>query len=179
MEGHLAGVTIGRPMDLVALRSTFTSSLVLKNVIVDDRWLLRGPAEKVLDIRRKNLNLGQAYLATGLCLAGLDLLAEHRSEAAREAHAAVGRPVAAAEAGNPVAQPDRPRDRSRRRSSAIRGACNDLALRITHTAVAIYKGTALLADHPAQRLAREAMFLLVWSCPNPVIDCTVDLLTSA
>ena len=29
----------------------------------------------------------------------------------------------------------------------------------------------------AQRLAREAMFLLVWSCPNAVIDCTVDLLT--
>jgi len=52
----------------------------------------------------------------------------------------------------------------------------ELALRITQSAVAIYKGTALLADHPAQRLAREAMFLLVWSCPNPVIDCTVGLL---
>jgi hypothetical protein len=26
-------------------------------------------------------------------------------------------------------------------------------------------------------LAREAMFLLVWSCPNPVIDCTIDLLS--
>jgi hypothetical protein len=35
----------------------------------------------------------------------------------------------------------------------------------------------LLADHPAQRFAREALFLLVWSCPDPVIDCTVDLLT--
>ena len=23
----------------------------------------------------------------------------------------------------------------------------------------------------------EAMFLLVWSCPDPVIDCTVDLLS--
>ena len=22
----------------------------------------------------------------------------------------------------------------------------------------------------------EAMFLLVWSCPNPVIDCTVEML---
>ena len=59
----------------------------------------------------------------------------------------------------------------------IRGACNELALRITHAAVALYKGTGLLADHPAQRLAREAMFLLVWSCPDPVIDCTVDLLS--
>lgn len=59
----------------------------------------------------------------------------------------------------------------------VRGQCNDLALRATHAAVALYKGAALLTSHPAQRLAREALFLLVWSCPNPVIDCTVDLLS--
>ena len=59
----------------------------------------------------------------------------------------------------------------------LRGECNDLALRSTHAAVALYKGSALLVSHPAQRLAREAMFLLVWSCPDPVIDCTVELLS--
>jgi alkylation response protein AidB-like acyl-CoA dehydrogenase len=58
----------------------------------------------------------------------------------------------------------------------LRGECNNLALRVTHAAVALYKGNALLTTHPAQRLAREAMFLLVWSCPDPVIDCTVELL---
>ena len=58
----------------------------------------------------------------------------------------------------------------------LRGLCNDLAIRTTSTAVALFKGAALMRDHPAQRLAREAMFLLVWSCPNAVIDCTVDLL---
>jgi hypothetical protein len=61
----------------------------------------------------------------------------------------------------------------------IRGECNELALRVTHAAVALYKGTALLSDHPAQRLAREALFLLVWSCPNPVIDCTIQILRGA
>jgi alkylation response protein AidB-like acyl-CoA dehydrogenase len=61
----------------------------------------------------------------------------------------------------------------------LRGACNDLAVRITHAAIALFKGSALLADHPAQRLAREAMFLLVWSCPDPVIDCTVAVLSDA
>jgi hypothetical protein len=34
-----------------------------------------------------------------------------------------------------------------------------------------------MTTHPAQRLAREALFLLVWSCPDPVIDCTVELLS--
>jgi butyryl-CoA dehydrogenase len=64
-------------------------------------------------------------------------------------------------------------------AAALRGQANDLAVRITHAAVALHKGTALLAGHPAQRLARESMFLLVWSCPSPVIDCTVELLSSA
>jgi alkylation response protein AidB-like acyl-CoA dehydrogenase len=63
------------------------------------------------------------------------------------------------------------------RAATLRGRCNELAVRITHAAVALHKGSALLADHPAQRLARESMFLLVWSCPGPVVDCTVDLLS--
>ena len=58
----------------------------------------------------------------------------------------------------------------------LRAACNDLALRITQSLVALQKGSALLMDHPAQRLAREALFFLVWSCPDPVIDCTIGLL---
>jgi hypothetical protein len=63
-------------------------------------------------------------------------------------------------------------------ATKLRGQVNDLAVRITHAAVALHKGSALLIGHPAQRLARESMFLLVWSCPNPVIDCTVELLSS-
>ena len=59
----------------------------------------------------------------------------------------------------------------------VRALCSDLAIRATHAAVTLYKGAALLASHPAQRLAREAMFLLVWSSPNPVIDRTVELLS--
>jgi hypothetical protein len=49
-------------------------------------------------------------------------------------------------------------------------------MRITQAAVALHKGSALVLDHPAQRLAREAMFFLVWSCPDPVVDCTVNVL---
>jgi alkylation response protein AidB-like acyl-CoA dehydrogenase len=63
--------------------------------------------------------------------------------------------------------------------ASLRARCADLALRATGAAVALYKGSALLEDHPAQRLARETLFLLVWSCPDPVIDCTVDLLSHA
>jgi alkylation response protein AidB-like acyl-CoA dehydrogenase len=75
-----------------------------------------------------------------------------------------------------LCQPGREADAATE-NARLRGACNELALRITQTAIALYKGTALLETHLAQRLAREAFFLLVWSCPNPVIDCTVDLLS--
>jgi len=61
-------------------------------------------------------------------------------------------------------------------AAVTRADVNDLAVRVTHAAVALYKGMSLLNVHPAQRLAREAMFLLVWSCPGAVIDCTLDRL---
>jgi alkylation response protein AidB-like acyl-CoA dehydrogenase len=177
MEPHLRDVTIQRPMDLVALNSTFTSSIQLKNVLVEDRWLLRGPEDKVLAHRPRHLNLGQAFLATGLCRAALDLIAAHRSDAARDAHARFATQLDALR--KRILELSAPgHDRAATAAvPEIRGHCNDLALRLTHAAVALYKGTALLRDHPAQRLAREAMFLLVWSCPNPVIDCTVDVLS--
>ena len=51
MEPHLAGVTVRRPMELVALNATFTAQLNLRNVLLEDRWLLRGPMEKVLAVK--------------------------------------------------------------------------------------------------------------------------------
>jgi alkylation response protein AidB-like acyl-CoA dehydrogenase len=162
---------------LVALRSTFTSSLQLKNVLLEDRWLLRGPKESALAGGRGGLTLGQTFLAMGLCRSALDLIADHKSDRAKAALDRFEEQLR--ELRNEIltlSQPGRETDASAA-NARLRGACNDLALRITHAAIALYKGTALLADHPAQRLAREAMFLLVWSCPNPVIDCTVDLLS--
>ena len=179
LQPHASGCEVQPSMPLVALRPTLTASLELKNVLVEDRWLLRGPVEKALIKRNKNLELGQAFLATGLCLAALDLIGEHKSDAAREAHGRFAEQLERLrdQIGN-LSQPGN-EQAAAEAAPRIRGACNDLAVRITHAAVALYKGTALLDTHPAQRLAREAMFLLVWSCPNPVIDCTLDLLSQA
>jgi alkylation response protein AidB-like acyl-CoA dehydrogenase len=177
MPRDLMGVEMGRPMIMVALTQTLTSSLRLKNVLLEDRWVLRPPSASALAGRR-GLTLGQTFIATGLCQAALDLIAKHTSDAARSAHGRFAEQLAAVRTEvHALCQPGREADATAA-NARLRGTCNDLALRVTHAAVAIYKGTALLADHPAQRLAREAMFLLVWSCPNPVIDCTVDLLAN-
>src|SRR5258706_2408188 len=54
LEPQASGVTIRPVMDLVALRSSFTSQIDLKGVSLDDRWLLRVPADHVLAKRSKH-----------------------------------------------------------------------------------------------------------------------------
>lgn len=172
---HSPGVTIDRPMPLVALRASHTTSIRCDEVRLDSHWLVRGPMNSVLGSRKKSLPLSQAFLALGLCHSGIRLIQEHRSDLARDTAAAFDHQLLTVRQ-QIIDQSTAAKPCDADTSSNLRGACNDLALRITHSAVAIYKGTALLADHPAQRLAREAMFLLVWSCPSPVIDCTVRVL---
>ena len=177
MEHQLAGVAIQPVMDLVTLGSSFTTSLKLKDVVIRKDWLMRGPAVNVLGNRHTSLPIGQAFLATGLTRSAVDLILKHDSELALEAGQKFERQLIALR--DELIALSQPGNETTATAAAprLRGACNELAIRVTQAAVAIYKGTALLRDHPAQRLAREAMFLLVWSCPNPVIDCTVDLLS--
>lgn len=170
------GVSIDLPMPLVALRSTWTSSIRCDGVRIGPNEIIAGPAAKVL-ARANHLPLGQAYLAMGLCRGALDLIEAHRSPAAQAAAESFESQIGELRKRIlAISKPDRGAEAAEA-SPEIRGRCNDLAVRITHAGVALYKGTALLAGHPAQRLAREAMFLLVWSCPNPVIDCTVEMLS--
>ncbi len=171
------GVTIDPPLPLVALAASHTGAIRCDDVLIEDHLLLAGPADNVLAGRKKSLPIGQSFLALGLARGALDLVAEHDSSLARSTQARFEDQLRTlrAEVLNfcDPSKSNRPEDGPR-----LRGACNELALRIAHSAVALYKGTGLLAGHPAQRLAREALFLLVWSCPNPVIDCTVDLLSA-
>jgi alkylation response protein AidB-like acyl-CoA dehydrogenase len=170
------GVTVQTPLPLVALSASHTAAIRCDDVMIDEKLLLAGPADNVLSGRRKTLPIGQSFLALGLARGALDLIAEHDSQLARSTQERFEEQLRALRAEVLTfcgpSQPAQPEAGPR-----LRGACNELALRVAHSAVALYKGTGLLAGHPAQRLAREALFLLVWSCPNPVIDCTIDLLT--
>jgi alkylation response protein AidB-like acyl-CoA dehydrogenase len=171
------GVTISPPLRLAALQSSHTTSIRCDGVKIGRHGVLGGPAEQVLSALRKVLPLSQAYLATGLCRAALDLIARHDAEARRApAQRFEAQLARLREEILSLSQPGREQEASSA-APRVRAACSDLAIRATHAAVTLYKGAALLASHPAQRLAREAMFLLVWSSPNPVIDRTVELLS--
>jgi alkylation response protein AidB-like acyl-CoA dehydrogenase len=174
----LPGVEIEPPMPLVALRSSWTARVNLENVSLDRRWILRGPTERALGGRRRHLVLGQTFLAMGLARSAILLIQEHRSDRAQSAAARLEQQLESARSEILDLSAPGQESNAQQHSPRLRGVVNDLAIRAAHTAVTLYKGSALLNDHPAQRLAREAMFLLVWSCPDPVIDCTVDLLTA-
>lgn len=53
---------------------------------------------------------------------------------------------------------------------SLRAAATDLALRAGQAALTASKGAGFVAGHPAERLVRESLFFLVWSCPQAVTD---------
>jgi alkylation response protein AidB-like acyl-CoA dehydrogenase len=55
----------------------------------------------------------------------------------------------------------------------IRARANSLVLRATQAYLAASKGAGFVTGHPAERAVREAMFFLVWSCPQPVLTAAL------
>jgi hypothetical protein len=51
----------------------------------------------------------------------------------------------------------------------LRARANSLVLRAAQAVLAAAKGTGYVVGHPAGRWCREALFFLVWSCPQPVL----------
>jgi len=169
----LPGVTVAPPMELVSLRSSWTARVELHSVRLAKRQILRGPAARALSGKSKGIPLGQTFLAFGLCRGALELMMEDRTERAKSLAGRFNERLS--NLRGEVIEICR-HGQETDAGPKLRAACNDLTLRITQSLVTLRKGSALLLDDPAQRFAREALFFLVWSCPDPVIDCTIDLL---
>lgn len=171
----LAGISIDPPMQLVTLCSSKTSMVRLNNVQLDNQWVLHGPTTDVLSIRRRTLPVGQAFLALGLCRGALDLLEANPSDTGQQFTEIFAQQLEQARQQIlDLCEPGKkPADEI---LASARATCIDLAIRLTHATVALYKGSALRLSHPAQRLARETLFLLVWSCSTSVVGSTLQRL---
>ena len=66
-----------------------------------------------------------------------------------------------------------------RSKEEIRKDSNSLALRSTQSALIAAKGSGYVNGHPVGRWCKEALFFLVWSCPQPVLDANLCELTMA
>jgi alkylation response protein AidB-like acyl-CoA dehydrogenase len=172
------GVSVGPPLDLMALRGSLTAEVRCDGVVLPRRWLLAGPAEKVLSARGGAGGLETSCLAlglTGTAAAYLRGEAEARpelrpnAERLEQARAGLRRQLHELAAGGGTPE----------QATALRARANALVLHATQAALTASKGTGFLHSHPAQRWARQALFFLVWSCPRPAAEATLALLGPA
>ncbi|MCY3005333.1 MAG: acyl-CoA dehydrogenase [Planctomycetota bacterium] len=171
-------VRCGPGMDLLALKDSCTDEVFLDGVGVSADQLLHGPVRHVMAVSQSGGagGLQTSALALGLASRAIDHILEQsagRSSLGRFAEdfkqrweTLSGRLYQAAEAGQRIVD-----------TAALRKDSNDLVLRTTQAALAIEKGAGFLASSEVARWAQEALFFLVWSCPQPIAEAHLCDLT--
>ena len=167
------GVEVQAPGRLLALNASKTGSILLDNVDVDRHYLLAGPVEKVMS---RGLGGGTGSLTTSSLAVGHagGILERLGAEAARRPDLVESAERLAAEHSELSARMYRSIELGadsdpELSTESIRKRANSLVLRTAQAYLAASKGAGFVAGHPAERAVREAMFFLVWSCPQPVV----------
>lgn len=171
------GVRIDPPLPLMALEGSMTAEIHLDEVTLDRRWLLAGPAEKVMNVGRGGTGgLETSCLALGLARAAINHIEEESkrrpelepiADRLEQSRKALFKEMLDLSQSGPVAD----------WSTSLRGRANALVLQATQSALTASKGVGFVRDHPAQRWARQALFFLVWSCPRPAAEATLAFLS--
>lgn len=165
----LSGVKVPDPPRLVGLTASQTGPVECHKVQVSNDCLLAGPAPEVMKLGSGGGTGGlqTSTLAIGLSKAAIEYLATQavtRNDLAAAAESLRGESdqlevdlLSLITGVNVCTNED------------LRTRANSLVLRATQAALAAAKGTGYVAGHPAGRWCREALFFLVWSCPQPVL----------
>lgn len=162
-----SGIECGPGAELVALSASCTDQVAFSQVHVDHDTVIAGPMDGVMKSGSGagTGGLQTSTLAAGLSRAAVDYLrreAEKRADLVpiaehldQELQQLCDDLISAAGGGHCDA-------------GAIRGRANRLVMRTTQAAMSAAKGAGYVASHPVGRWCREALFFLVWSCPQPV-----------
>jgi len=168
LPADLPGVDALCPAELVGLSASCTGEVHLHQVAVDRQWLLAGPVENVIRVGGGGAGgLQTSALAIGLASAAIEQLeieSQRRpdliaaTEELRRDQRTLESDLFALSRGEQSCT-----------AEEVRARANSLALRATQAHLAAAKGTGYLRGHRASRWCREALFFLVWSCPQPVM----------
>jgi len=177
---NLMGVRIDRAPLLVGLSASRTGRVQLEQVRVPRKWLLAGPAHDVMKhgFGARTGGHQTSALAIGLATSAIDFLqrqSDARAELVEPADALIEEREAlmgamlqlAGDTAVSTAQT------CLTTSNELRTRANSLALRASQAALAAAKGAGYVVGHPAGRWCREALFFLVWSCPQPVLHANL------
>ncbi len=170
---NLPGVVAGEPAQMVGVTASHTGQLQLQEVFVEDRWVVAGPLENVMSV---GIGAGSggyqtSTLALGLARSAIEFLAAESVQRPE-----LGTPLEALQQNYQEVHNQLfsvVRGESDCLTELLRQRANSLALRSAQAALAAAKGTGYILGHPAGRWCREALFFLVWSCPQPVLSANL------
>ena len=162
------GLSIAAPLPLIGVTASSTGAVHLGNAEVSDECRIVGPAANVMasGVGGTTGSYETSTLAAGLAQSAIDFLAAEATKrpdlleptnALRGEHDGLVHDLLEIARGNSTCTKE-----------SIRQRANSLVLRASQAALAAAKGTGYVLGHPAGRWCREAMFFLVWSCPQPV-----------
>jgi alkylation response protein AidB-like acyl-CoA dehydrogenase len=173
------GVVVHDPMRFMALNASLTGRVQCNRVIVDREHLLRGPCEQALARRAPVKSLTVSSVGIGVSRALFDAI-EARRDTLANADKLIDSTIAPAfhairarlhRAADVLVDPGEGFP-----AVELRVALNSLVVRLAATCLTLAKGTGYAAEHPVQRLCREAMFFLVWSAPATIQLGTLEQL---
>lgn len=170
----LPGVECAPPADIVALASSQTGAVKFKQAFLASEFVLAGPIENVMKqgVGANTGGLQTSTLALGVGTAALDFI---RGESVQrpelvgpldqmqtECDGLREQLLSMAEGGDAGVSP-----------GELRARLNSFVLRTTQAGLVAAKGRGFVKGHPAGRWCQEALFFLVWSCPQPVIEANL------
>lgn len=166
-----SGVTVDPPMEMLALTGSRTSAVHFQGAPV------LAAIEPASTKRPGAGGLTTSALAVGAAKASARLLAAEATRRDDVAPIAAGLANEADGLANRVLTGVRhglePHDRDE-----LRGEANSLVIRAAQAGLVASKGAGFVSGHPAELAIREAMFFLVWSCPQTVSSATLCELAS-
>jgi len=164
------GIEVAAAESLLALNGSSTGPVRLNNVEISAGDFLAGPVEKVL---QQGIPGGTGSLTTSALALGHAFHCVDRIRTEAESRPALEEIATAFEQDLATLKSDL-LAASRGEASAdctadnLRTRATSQALAASQAYLTASKGAGFVAGHPAERLAREAMFFLVWSCPQTV-----------
>ena len=170
VPADLEGIRCGPGANLIALSASCTDKVTFESVAVDERYVLAGPCPNVMASGSGGTTGGlqTSTLAIGLARAAVKYLVAESGQ----------RLELRAAAEQLRAEVDLLQEKLFRAASGdsdcdtgeIRAHANRLVMRCTQAAMTGAKGAGFIQGHPVGRWCCQALFFLVWSCPQPIAN---------
>ena len=166
------GISIEPGFDLVALSASHTGVVKCDDVRVSPEMIVAGPKESVLSSGKGGGagSVQTSALALGLAKSAIDFIERESKkrpdlksscDSLQQQFDLIAEETFAVAAGE------------KEHTGELRADANSLDMRSTQAAMIAAKGAGFVDGHPVGRWCCEALFFLVWSCPQSVAEANL------